>query len=90
MATAIKRFIEDLTGADLVGQRYENEHYSFERAEKAILERFDEWKNDYRILSANLERVVDGCGAGSLDLEESPRYVIMKVIYDSEHRKGKD
>ncbi len=77
MASKIKRFSDNIVWAD----DWEGRGYSWERAESEVLKQFDEWRKKEKpiILSINYDRCVEN---SSLDLDKSPRYFFLRVLYD--------
>ncbi len=76
MASKIKRFREDVMWVDREGSSY-----NFERTESKALKRFDRWRAEKKptILSTNFGRHI---AKNSLDLDKSPRYFYLRVLYD--------
>lgn len=81
MASKIKRFSENIIWDDRKGMGLSYMGYSWERAETEVLKQFDAWRNKEkpRILSVSFGRCVEN---KSLDLEESPRYFFLRILYD--------
>lgn len=77
MTSKIKRFSENIIWDDREGGAY-----SWKRVESEVLKQFDAWrgKEKPRILSIDFGRCVEN---KSLDLEESPRYFFLRILYDN-------